>query len=154
LFKRHFANFYMLQSPFSPSPVQAVACRFGLGQITWYVSFTSSPTCLIPLDPKFVHAAMLSGHEDWVRSLAFLDPPADGQPLILASASQDATIRLWTIEPWVTEMPNLNRPTETLSDELLDAFEASLGDLGDGEEGGRQISLKRHILTVKESQGR
>jgi hypothetical protein len=37
-----------------------------------------------------------------------------------------------------------------LSDDLLDAFEASLGDLTDAEEGGRQISLKRHILTVKD----
>lgn len=36
-----------------------------------------------------------------------------------------------------------------LSDDLLDAFEASLADPAEGEEGGRQISLKRHILTVK-----
>lgn len=36
-------------------------------------------------------------------------------------------------------------------DDLLDAFEASLGDLGEGEEGGRQISLKRHIVSVKDS---
>ena len=35
------------------------------------------------------------------------------------------------------------------SDDLLDAFEASLADPTEGEEGGRQISLKRHILTVK-----
>lgn len=36
-----------------------------------------------------------------------------------------------------------------LGDDLLDAFEASLADPTEGEEGGRQISLKRHILTVK-----
>lgn len=41
-----------------------------------------------------------------------------------------------------------------MSDELLDAFESSLGDLAEGEEGGRQISLKRHILTVKTENGR
>ncbi|EGO01971.1 hypothetical protein SERLA73DRAFT_49584 [Serpula lacrymans var. lacrymans S7.3] len=46
-----------------------------------------------------------------------------------------------------------NTNTEQLNDELLDAFEASLGDLADGEEGGRQISLKRHVLTVKTDQG-
>lgn len=34
-------------------------------------------------------------------------------------------------------------------DDLLDAFEAALGDLQDGQEGGRQISLKRHVLTAK-----
>ncbi|EEB96975.1 hypothetical protein MPER_03797, partial [Moniliophthora perniciosa FA553] len=38
-------------------------------------------------------------------------------------------------------------------DELLDAFEESLGDFADTEEGGRQVSLKRHILSVKGSQG-
>ena len=46
------------------------------------------------------------------------------------------------------EMPSLKISTP------LDAFEASLGDLAEGEEGGRQISLKRHILTVKRNEGR
>jgi len=66
--------------------------------------------------------------------------------LILASGSQDANIRLWNIEP-------INRPADsesgTLGDELLDAFEASLGGTNDGEEGGRQVSLKKHVLNVK-----
>jgi elongator complex protein 2 len=35
--------------------------------------------------------------------------------------------------------------------ELLNAFEASLGDMAD-EEGGRQISTKRHVLAVKEGE--
>ena len=43
-----------------------------------------------------------------------------------------------------------DQPAEPI-DELLDSFETSLGDLVDGEEGGRQISLKHHILTVKTS---
>ena len=96
---------------------------------------------------QFMHAATLSGHEDWVRSLAFREP-VGGHPSILASGSQDATIRLWTIEQWQKES------LTTLSDELLDAFEASLGDLGENEEGGKQISLKRHIMTVRSNQGR
>ncbi|KAF9462581.1 WD40 repeat-like protein [Collybia nuda] len=106
-------------------------------------------------DRQFVHAAVLTGHEDWVRGLAFLDPIAAGQPLVLASGSQDATIRLWAFEPWIAETSTrLSHPTETRSDDLLDAFEASLGELGDTEEGGRQISLRRHIITVKEAQRR
>jgi hypothetical protein len=73
----------------------------------------------------------------------------------LASGSQDATIRLWNIEPFVKEKEKSStNDSDPLSDELLDAFEASLGDLGDGEEGGRQISLKRTILTVKGASGR
>ena len=87
----------------------------------------------------------MPGHEDWVKSLAIYPPHAEGDSLILASGSQDATIRLWNIEPL---KPNL---TTEGCDELLDAFEASLGNMGEGEEGGRQISLKRHIFSVKDS---
>jgi elongator complex protein 2 len=102
-----------------------------------------------------VRSAILAGHEDWVRSLAFRLPSTEGDTLTLASGSQDATIRLWNIEVFTKDFPALqNQPGEPLGDELLDAFEASLGDLANTEEGGRQISLKRHILTVKSGQGR
>ena len=67
----------------------------------------------------------------------------------MASGSQDATIRLWNIEPIVKIDPH-KTDTESLSDDLLDAFEASLSELAEAEEGGRQISLKKHILTVKD----
>ncbi|GAW07632.1 WD40 repeat-like protein [Lentinula edodes] len=100
-------------------------------------------------ETTFVQSAVLGGHEDWVRGLAFCPPEAEG-PLILASGSQDATIRLWNIEVYKKEM--ISRPQEGLSDDLLDAFEESLGDFGIADEGGRQISLKRHILSVKSNQ--
>ncbi|KAG5646628.1 hypothetical protein DXG03_002932 [Asterophora parasitica] len=106
-------------------------------------------------DNTFVHASVLAGHEDWVKALDFLVPHSADQPLILASGSQDATIRLWTIEPYNRDVstPRNYQAAEGLSDELLDAFEASLGDVGEAEEGGKQISLKRHVLTVKSDQG-
>ncbi|KAI9001254.1 WD40 repeat-like protein [Trametes punicea] len=102
---------------------------------------------------QFVQAAVLSGHEDWVKSLAFRPPRSGGDPLILASGSQDANIRLWNIEPFekATFAPSGGSSSE-VTDELLDAFEASLVNLEDTEDGGRQISLKRHILTVKSPQ--
>lgn len=105
---------------------------------------------------KFVHSATLAGHEDWIRSLAFRSTSDPDQILVLASGSQDATIRLWNIESFKREVsvPSSLEPSDTLSDDLLDAFEASLGDVGDAEEGGKQISLKRHILSVKGATGR
>ncbi|EED84697.1 predicted protein [Postia placenta Mad-698-R] len=105
-------------------------------------------------DAQFVSSAILSGHEDWVRSLAFRQPEKDSDPLILASGSQDATIRLWNIESFISKSTNRTdgESSTEVSDELLDAFEASLAEVAVGEEGGRQISLKRHILTVKGSQ--
>lgn len=47
-----------------------------------------------------------------------------------------------------------NGDADGVTDDLLDAFEASLVNLEDTEDGGRQISLKRHILTVKSASGR
>lgn len=104
---------------------------------------------------QFVSSAVLSGHEDWVKALAFRLPEADGDPLVLASGSQDATVRLWNVEAIVQKATEASKPEGSqVNDELLDAFEASLGGLGDGEEGGRQISLKRHVLTVKSGENR
>ena len=46
----------------------------------------------------FFQAIRLSGHEGWVRSLAFTtEPSSDGTHILLASASQDKYIRTWRI---------------------------------------------------------
>lgn len=70
--------------------------------------------------------------------------------MVLASGSQDSTIRLWNIES-PSEQASAQAPV--VRDDLLDAFEASLGDLAEGEE-GRQISLKRHIMSVRDNNAR
>lgn len=49
-------------------------------------------------DPGFKLCAVLSGHEAWVRSLAFTcDKQSKTGDLLLASASQDKYIRLWRL---------------------------------------------------------
>ncbi|KAH9978071.1 WD40-repeat-containing domain protein [Lactifluus volemus] len=103
-------------------------------------------------EDTFVPSATIPGHEDWVRAISFRPSVSSSEPLILASGSQDANIRLWNIEPVTRTAPTTSH-SEALSDEILDAFEASLGEVDDGEEGGRQISLKKHILTVKTGAG-
>lgn len=103
---------------------------------------------------QFVRAASLPGHEDWIKSLAFQNDIAGPSSLTLASGSQDGTIRLWNIEP-VSKAPlGLNQPSDILSDDLLDSFEAALGEIAEGEEGGRQISMKRHVFVIKNTDGR
>ncbi|KAF9055147.1 WD40 repeat-like protein [Hymenopellis radicata] len=84
----------------------------------------------------FIKSASLSGHDDWVRCLAFRGPLEETDVLVLASGSHDSTIRLWKIEPF--------KQTESggSTDALLDAFEASLGEVTDEGGGGRQVSLK------------
>lgn len=69
---------------------------------------------------------------------------------MLASGSQDGSIRLWNID--ILAKPQANSGDQggtSLTDALLDAFEVSLADPTEGEEGGRQISLKRHVISVK-----
>ncbi|KAF5369818.1 hypothetical protein D9758_001112 [Tetrapyrgos nigripes] len=101
---------------------------------------------------SFVRSSVLSGHEDWVRGLDFR-PSSDSEVLVLASGSQDATIRLWNIESYKKEsLVQTDASKGPLSDDLLDAFEESLGEFAD-DEGGRQISLKRHIMSIKTSNG-
>lgn len=87
--------------------------------------------------------------------MSFRVSASETDPLVLASGSQDGTIRLWNVELLSRDIKALQiQSREPLSDQLLDDFEASLGDLADAEEGGRQISLKRHILTVKTEHGK
>lgn len=90
-----------------------------------------------------------------MKTLAFQRCIAGPSILTLASGSQDSTIRLWNIERLVKKKPSsTGQEGDVLNDELLDSFEASLGDLAEGEEGGRQISMKRHIVTVSKKDGR
>ncbi len=89
--------------------------------------------------------------------MAFKPLEQESDTLILASGSQDATIRLWNIEPFTSSSSLATTSSESsggATDELLDAFEASLVNLEDSEDGGRSISLKRHILTIKSFSGR
>lgn len=94
---------------------------------------------------NFINALSLPGHDDWVRSLSFATNVEDNA-LTLASGSQDGTIRLWQ---FTSASAKIDAQSSDTADDLLDAFEASLDEVGDGGEGGRQISLKRHTLSVK-----
>jgi len=55
---------------------------------------------------QFQRVHKLTGHEDWVRGLDFID---DGGDLLLASGSQDNFIRLWRIAPRSEEQMRENR---------------------------------------------
>ncbi|KAI0049599.1 WD40 repeat-like protein [Auriscalpium vulgare] len=129
------------QLPQSTALVLALATTYGVMQIYTLTSPSSSR------DTEFSLAASVPGHEDWIRAVSFSSHAAfPSNQLVLASGSQDNTIRLWNIEH-VSRSPG----EQTAADDLLDAFEASLG--GDPDEGGRQISLKQHIINVKEDDG-
>jgi elongator complex protein 2 len=98
-----------------------------------------------------MEAAVLPGHEDWVKALAFCSVGDDPnqEPLTLASGSQDGTIRLWTITLAHEEAPPA---LNALDDQLLDAFEASLADMTNDEH-GKQLSTKQHLIKVTDEAG-
>ncbi|KAL3133219.1 hypothetical protein ABBQ38_007106 [Trebouxia sp. C0009 RCD-2024] len=85
------------------------------GQEGWLLLAMGGVDCsirlaLAPPDGSFLAVCSLSGHADWVRSLAFTqppDPPAATQQghLLLASASQDKYLRVWRIQPQSAPQP-------------------------------------------------
>lgn len=73
--------------------------------------------------------------------------------LTLASASQDGYIRLWLIKALVPSVPD-DADSKGVVDELMDAFEKSLGEIDDDTEGGKTITSRSHILSVIEGGSR
>ncbi|QRV90853.1 elongator complex protein 2 [Ceratobasidium sp. AG-Ba] len=94
-------------------------------------------------------ALSLEGHEDWIRSLAF-SPVSPDNAIVLASGSQDSYIRLWTVKPSVPKAVDATSTDPT--DDLLDAFERSLNEVG-SDEPGRQLSTREHIFSARGPDG-
>ncbi|KAF2397918.1 putative RNA polymerase II Elongator subunit [Trichodelitschia bisporula] len=79
---------------------------------------------------EFSLAATLSGHEGWIRSLAFTKE-LDSDDLLLASASQDRYIRLWRVHQ------GLDLPASRAADPTLGIL-------------GKSLSNKAHRFEVNE----
>jgi elongator complex protein 2 len=76
-------------------------------------------------DTQFQLSATLTGHEGWIRALAFTRETADEpSDLLLASASQDKYIRLWRIHRG-DELP---AASSALNDPTLGALSKSLSN--------------------------
>ncbi|KAI9826227.1 MAG: hypothetical protein M1819_007394 [Sarea resinae] len=92
-------------------------------------------------------AANLSGHEGWIRSLAFVyeeedDPTSD---LLLASASQDKYIRLWRVH----QGPELPAANNAGNDPALGALGKSLSNKAHRfESGGKRYSVTFEALLL------
>lgn len=89
---------------------------------------------------KFSKLTTLSGHESWIRSLAFAQFPNDatGAPyLLLATAAQDRRVRLWKFEKTTTKPEAIVRRLDP--ETLLRQLEAN-------EEG--QLEIEQHATIV------
>jgi hypothetical protein len=118
----------------------------------------------------------MEGHLDWVRCLdwsssaetASGDSPAAGE-IFLASGSQDAYVRLWSLTPLATAaaagldlesaaVEDADEAGVGLDEKLFEEFEKRLNGGaagGDDDEGGvGQVSLKSFVVTARNFDGR
>ncbi|CDZ98002.1 RNA polymerase II elongator complex, subunit ELP2, WD repeat superfamily [Phaffia rhodozyma] len=118
---------------------------------------------------QFTFSLSLEGHIDWVRCLAFAPTTSNSSDLLLASGSQDAYIRLWSLSPLVesrneTEVAPTEKETDgsdeadqdqELDQKLMDQFEG-LANQGDGEGPDGEVgtvNMRAFHLDVKEKSG-
>ena len=100
----------------------------------------------------FQKVAELDGHEDWIRELDFcttLPRRAEQNPeLVLATASQDACIRLWRIKEPTSDS------SEKIRSSKADAFEALAEKLQEDKADDRGVSTRAHPFTVEGINGK
>ncbi|KAJ3209151.1 Elongator subunit elp2 [Dinochytrium kinnereticum] len=107
-------------------------------------------------DGSFDQLLTLQGHTDWIRSIdittftatennsATLPEFSDGD-ILIASSSQDKTIRLWKITSSVSR---------NSSNAASDGFDSMLASLSGGsQEGGVKLSTKAHMFSIDTTSG-
>ncbi|KAJ2745725.1 Elongator subunit elp2 [Coemansia sp. BCRC 34301] len=109
---------------------------------------------------QFTKALKLTGHEDWVTAVSFLQYQGAGQDnltishwqvgdLVLASASEDKYVRLWRISQAATPKAAASLDSDKLAAQaMLDAF-ASTGD----SLAAAQLSTRAHVMAVESGSG-
>ncbi|EAS37267.3 RNA polymerase II Elongator subunit [Coccidioides immitis RS] len=76
-------------------------------------------------EAHFELKATLTGHEGWIRALAFTSTDLPGsQDFLLASASQDKYIRLWRVHPGLAAIPAVRNA----EDAILGGMEQALSN--------------------------
>lgn len=74
-------------------------------------------------EAHFELRATLTGHEGWIRALAFTNSCLPGsQDFLLASASQDKYIRLWRVHPGDTAIPTPRNAEDALLGDMEQAL--------------------------------
>lgn len=121
---------------------------------------------------QFTYALSMEGHMDWVRCLDWSPLPKKTksdltsetqEELFLASGSQDAYVRLWSLTSISQAIAAKLEPQQDaegdgeLDDKLFEEFEKRLnGGGGGGEDDDTvgQVSMKSFVVSVKDFDGR
>ncbi|KAF1918562.1 RNA polymeras-like protein II Elongator subunit [Ampelomyces quisqualis] len=107
-------------------PLNLALAKLDQASIVLAVAGTrSNIQIFVSRDTQFELSATLTGHEGWIRALAFTrETPDEASDLLLASASQDKYIRLWRIHRG-GELP---ATSSALNDPTLGALSKSLSN--------------------------
>ncbi|XP_063978697.1 elongator complex protein 2 [Diachasmimorpha longicaudata] len=93
-------------------------------------TWSRSPLDSAPLKPNFQLAKRLTGHSDWIQCLDIMQVSPNAS--LLATGSQDGTIRLWKISTCSHEKPPEDRVNEFAVDNQL--FEVTLESILSGHD--------------------
>lgn len=109
--------------------------------------------------PEFQHKLSLEGHEDWVKSLDLCttlttaDSDHDIDTVMLASGSQDASVRLWKIAPAQQTQASSTQQTQTTSNKE-DEFEQMVSKIeSDRSTKAGEISTRAHPFSITAQDG-
>ncbi|EST08140.2 Cytidyltransferase-like domain protein [Kalmanozyma brasiliensis GHG001] len=124
--------------------------------------FASSPSSAAQAGAhrlKFQHKLSLEGHEDWVKSLDLCntfvetDDVHRNQSILLASGSQDASVRLWKISPADKDASPSSQQSPS-SSKTDDDFEQMVSKIeSDRSSKAGEISTRAHPFCVERADG-
>lgn len=119
-----------------------------------YASTSSSSS------PQFEHKLSLEGHEDWIKSIDLCntctaaDSHDNVDSIMLASGSQDASVRLWKIAPTTTENEGQSSSQAPSSSKGQDDFEQMVSKIeSDRSTKAGEISTRAQPFSVTAADG-
>ncbi|CBQ69610.1 related to ELP2-29 kDa subunit of elongator and elongating RNA polymerase II holoenzyme [Sporisorium reilianum SRZ2] len=143
----------LLALPDSASPHLIMASATTTNKIDIYTSSLSDNQL------EFKHKLSLEGHEDWVKSLDLCntftaaDDDQNTDTVMLASASQDASVRLWKIAP-TDQVETTSSHQTTSSADTHDDFEQMVAKIeSDRSTKAGEISTRAHPFTTERADG-
>ncbi|CDW96787.1 hypothetical protein, partial [Sporisorium scitamineum] len=144
----------LLMLPDSTAPHLLMALATTTNKIDIYASSLATNQL------EFQHKLSLEGHEDWVKSLDLCntftaaDDEQHTDTVMLASSSQDASVRLWKIAPTDQADTTSSQQAPSSSSRTDDDFEQMVANIeSDRSTKAGEISTRAHPFSIERADG-